>query len=59
MPNPDDLTRRDALKRLAAAGATMRLTLGADGAESLAPITIAGQPVEFSVSSLGPTTVRI
>jgi alpha-glucosidase/alpha-D-xyloside xylohydrolase len=58
--SPDhDLSRRDAIKRLAAAGATLRVALDGAIAESNAPIVIAGQPVEIMVASLSPTTVRI
>src|SRR5262245_62911142 len=60
MSNSPELSRREALKRLAAVGATMRVALDAeDGAQAPAQITIAGQPVEIMVASLSPSTVHI
>ena len=54
----DHLSRRDAIKQLGTAGASLMLgartfRLGAAG------ITIAGEPVEITVASLSPVTARI
>src|SRR5438034_8617975 len=57
----EPLSRREAVKRIAAAGAAARastLALRVD-APSVAPIVIAGQPVEITVASLSAATVRI
>jgi hypothetical protein len=59
-PRPPELSRREALKRLAAAGATMRVALDVtDAAQAPAQITIVGQPVEIMVASVSPSTVHI
>src|SRR4030095_8090027 len=60
MTDSSDLSRREALKRLAAAGATIRATLdGVTAPQSEAQIVVAGQPVEIMVASLGASTVHI
>ena len=59
------VTRRTALRRFGAAGAGLALSaesharlVGTFGGQTT-PITIAGQPVEIRVASIGRSTVRI
>jgi alpha-glucosidase/alpha-D-xyloside xylohydrolase len=54
---PSDLSRRDAVKRLAAAGAGAVLAPCILRGQS--PIVVAGRPVEIAVASVSPSTVRI
>ena len=56
MPKP--LTRREALKRIGAAGAGLVVARRVIRGQS-SDIVVAGQPVEVVVSSLSPATVRI
>jgi alpha-glucosidase/alpha-D-xyloside xylohydrolase len=55
---PEPVTRRDALKRLGAAGASLALGGGVIRGKGPA-ITIAGQPVEIVVTPVSPLTTRI
>ena len=52
------ISRRDALKRIGAAGAGVVLPSTVIRGQN-APIRIAGMPVEIAVSMLGPSTVRV
>ena len=52
------ITRRDAVRRLAGFGAGLALGEGIVRGQS-SEITVAGKPVEFVVSSISDTTVRI
>ncbi|HXD48426.1 MAG TPA: twin-arginine translocation signal domain-containing protein, partial [Gemmatimonadaceae bacterium] len=54
----EPLSRREALKRLGAIGAGAALAPGRL-IGGVSEIVIAGQPVEISVASLSPSTVRI
>src|ERR1043166_1062888 len=55
----DEISRREALKRLGVVGAALHVAaLPADGLAA-APIVIAGLPVELQVTSLNASTVRI
>jgi alpha-glucosidase (family GH31 glycosyl hydrolase) len=55
---PEFLSRREALKEIAAAGAGIALTGGIIRGQR-SPIRIAGMPVEIAVASISPTTVRL
>src|SRR6188508_2154366 len=54
---PERPSRRSALKQLAAAGAAAFSPVVIRG--QAAPIRVAGMPVEISVASISPVTVRI
>jgi alpha-glucosidase (family GH31 glycosyl hydrolase) len=53
----DRVSRRDAIKGLGAAGATLWLRIDADARGQ--ELTVAGQPVELRLASISPTTVRV
>jgi len=56
----DEIGRREALKRIGAAGMSIHASTAALGRVAApAPIVVAGQPAEIRVATLSPSTVRI
>src|SRR5262245_12892325 len=56
---PSSLSRRTALRRLAAAGAGALIAPRVVRGQTSAPMAVAGQPVEVAIASISATTVRV